>query len=442
VRLSELASTIGLPWRGKRVFYGWWIVGSAVLSQYAYSIQFNANYGVYVYTMGAEMGWSRTALSAVQSIGRIPEGIFGIALGPTVDRYGARWIVAIGALAMGLSLIALASIQELWQLYLYRGFLMSAGGVCVGGFASVTIANWFRVKRGRALAISSAGASLGNATLPLITAFMIAAVGWRESWAIQGVAIMLLAIPAVITFRRRPEDMGLRPDGLSAESMGTMSQRDQARERELASRDVSWTRAQALKTSAFWYTAVAYGVISMALTATNLHLFPFLEDLGFSPLLAAAGVSFRGGLAVITAPAWGLAIEYLPMRVAQVVPFMMQGAAVMMFFLFPTPAGIAIGLLLYGLGSGGGGILRESVWAYQFGRISLGAIRTAAYPIEALMSAIGPLAMGLAYDLTGSYSQAWVLLFFSFLIAIGLVQLARRPTPPGVAPSPDPTPTY
>ena len=48
MRLSELASAIGVPWRGKRVFYGWWIVGSAVLSQYAYSIQFNANYGVVV----------------------------------------------------------------------------------------------------------------------------------------------------------------------------------------------------------------------------------------------------------------------------------------------------------------------------------------------------------------------------------------------------------
>ena len=49
--------------------------------------------------------------------------------------------------------------------------------------------------------------------------------------------------------------------------------------------------------------------------------------------------------------------------------------------------------------------------------------------------AIGPLAMGLAYDVAGSYSQAWLLLFFSFLIAIGLVQLARRPTPPGQASS-------
>lgn len=243
--------------RRGRPFYGWWIVAAAVLSQYAYSIQFNANYGVYVYTMGAEMGWSRTALSAVQSVGRVPEGIFGVLLGPTVDRHGARWIVGIGALVMGFSLIALASVEELWQLYLYRGILMSAGGVCVGGFASVTVANWFRVKRGRALAISSAGASLGNATLPLITAFLIAARGWRESWAIQGIAIMVLAIPAVVTFRRRPEDVGLRPDGLSAEAMSSLSERQQAREREMARADVVWTRGHALGPSAFWYTAVA-----------------------------------------------------------------------------------------------------------------------------------------------------------------------------------------
>lgn len=413
-------------------------MAAAVLSQYAYSIQFNANYGVYVYTMGAEMGWSRTALSAVQSIGRVPEGIFGIVLGPIVDRHGARWIVGIGALVMGLSLVALATVQELWQLYLYRGILMSAGGVCVGGFASVTIVNWFRIKRGRALAISSAGGSLGNATLPLITALLIAARGWRASWAIQGIAIIVLSIPAVITFRRRPEDVGLRPDGLSAEAISTLSERQQVRERELARADVVWTRSQALRTSAFWYTALAYGVISMALTATNLHLFPFLEDLGYPAILAAAAVSFRGGLAVVTAPVWGFAIERLPMRVAQMLPFIMQGGAMLMFLLFPVPAGIAVALVLYGLGSGGG-ILRESVWAYLFGRISLGAVRTAAYPIESLMSAVGPLMMGIIYDVAGSYSQAWLLLFFTFVIAIGLVQLARRPMPPA---SLDPTPTY
>lgn len=140
-----------------------------MLAYYAFSITFNANYGVYIHTMGAEMGWSRTALSAVQSIGRIPEALVGVALGPTIDRHGARWIVGLGGLVMGGSLIALATIQDLWQLYLYRGVLMSVGGMCVGGFVSVTVSNWFRARRGRALGISNTGGSLGNATLPILT---------------------------------------------------------------------------------------------------------------------------------------------------------------------------------------------------------------------------------------------------------------------------------
>ena len=54
MQLPEIESTPSPPARRRGVFYGWWIVGAAVLSQYAYSIQFNANYGVYVYTMGAD----------------------------------------------------------------------------------------------------------------------------------------------------------------------------------------------------------------------------------------------------------------------------------------------------------------------------------------------------------------------------------------------------
>jgi len=418
--------------RTKRgVFYGWWIVGAGVLTQYAYSIVFNANYGVYVYAMGAEMGWSRTALSAVQSVGRIPEALVGVSLGPTIDRYGTRWIVAVGALAMGGSLIALSTIQNLWELYLYRGIIMSAGGMALGGFVTVTISNWFFAKRGRALGIVSAGASLGNATLPLLTAFLIELAGWRVSWVVQGILILVLAIPAVILFRRRPEDIGLRPDGVdptAAERPAT--ERESRVAREMAEKDIIWTRGDALRTSAFWFTAIAYGTSAMAQTATNLHLFPYFQDLGFPVMLAAAAVSFRGVLAVLMAPVWGIAVDRLPLRTVQIMPFALQGLSMMLYFLFPTPAGALAGVVLYGLGAGGGGVLRETIWAHFFGRISLGAVRTAAYPIESLMSAAGPLAMGATFDLFGSYTFGWIGLFITFVVAIALVQFARTPRPP------------
>jgi hypothetical protein len=181
---------------------------------------------------------------------------------------------------------------------------------------------------------------------------------------------------------------------------------------------------------------VAYGTTSMAQTATNLHLFPYLQDLGYPAMAAAAAVGFRGVLAVVMAPLWGIALEYLPLRLAQIVPFVLQGLSMLVFWLFPTPAGVIAGLVCYGLGAGGGSVLRESIWAYFFGRISLGAVRTAAYPVEAVMAAIGPLAMGATFDAFGSYASGWVGLFMAFVVAIGLVQLARRPHPSGAGITP------
>jgi MFS family permease len=373
------------------------------------------------------MGWSRTALSAVQSIGRVPEALLGVLLGPAVDRYGTRAIVIVGAITMAGSFFLLATITELWQLYLYRGIIMSAGGMGLGGFVSVTVANWFRVRRGRALGITSTGGSFGNATLPLLTTMLILQWGWRASWAIQGGLIFLLALPAAILFRRRPEDVGLLPDGATSGAELALSEREARRERELVAADVIWTRARALRTSAFWFTAVAYGTSAMAQTATNLHLFPYLQDMQFPAMLAAAAVSGRGVIAVLMAPVWGLAAERFPLRTVQVAPFVLQGVSMLVYFVFPSATGAIVGLVLYGLGAGGGGVLREAIWAYYFGRISLGTVRTAAFPVEALMGAIGPLAMAVIYDVLGSYSMGWLGLFIIFAVATALVRFARPP---------------
>ncbi len=49
--------------------------------------------------------------------------------------------------------------------------------------------------------------------------------------------------------------------------------------------------------------------------------------------------------------------------------------SMMLYFLFPRSAGALAGVVLYGLGAGGG-VLRETIWAHFFGRISPGVVRT------------------------------------------------------------------
>jgi len=159
--LPSAAALTASP-RTRGVFYGWWIVAAGIATQFAYSMQNNSTFGVFLYYMNAELGWSRTLLSAPQSLGQIPAAITAALVGPLVDRFGTRWFIGFGGLVLGGAFLALSTIQDPWQFYLYRGLLSSIGAVCVGGFIGVTISNWFVQKRGQVLGYMGMGGSLGT----------------------------------------------------------------------------------------------------------------------------------------------------------------------------------------------------------------------------------------------------------------------------------------
>src|SRR5262245_29119051 len=95
---------------------------------------------------------------------------------------------------------------------------------------TVTIARWFLRKRGRALAIASLGQGLSKVAIPLVTAVLFATIGWRHTWVVFGiVTLALVVLPAIVFLRRSPEDMGMKPDGISeaTDEMTSNTQRTQ-----------------------------------------------------------------------------------------------------------------------------------------------------------------------------------------------------------------------
>jgi len=235
--------------------------------------------------MGASMGWSRTSLAGVKTVGRLTEALVAPLLGPLIDRYGARWLMAAGGLVSGVSLMVVASVEELWQLYLYLGVLAPLGGVCLGGFvASVTVANWFVAKRGRAVGLVQMGMSFGTTALPLVTSGLIELWGWRGAWIALGAVNVALAIPAAVFVRRRPEDMGLLPDGAKATVpaiQGTSEVDRASRLREAVDADVVWTQREVLRSRLMWVLVLSWGFAQFAMASTTLHMVPFFQDLGY-----------------------------------------------------------------------------------------------------------------------------------------------------------------
>lgn len=301
--------------------------------------------------------------------------------------------------------------------------------MCLGGFIGVTVSNWFVARRGRALGFISMGSFMATGTMPLAAAFMIEHWGWRVAWLAMGALVVLLTVPAAIVFRRRPEDLGLSPDGIAPEvaARARVSDRERRRRARLLAADVPWTRGQLLRTPVFWIAVGAWGLSTMAVTGTNLHLVPYMQELGYPLVVAAGALSLRAGSAIFGSPVWGIVAERIPVNLAAAFQFSLEAAAMVLFLNWPTPLGLAAGLVVYGLGVAGNMVVLELLLADYFGRTSLGLVKSLAAALQLALGAMGPLLLGVLYDLSGSYELSWRMLFWGFVVAAGAIAFSRPP---------------
>lgn len=415
---------------GRPIYYGWYIVALAfVASMMSAGVQ-AYTLGVFLKPMTEDLGWTRTDLSLGQTIATVVTGLLAIVVGPVIDRRGGRALMVGGAIIGGLGFIALGQVHNLWQYYAVRGGLITVGSVGMGALVlNVAISNWFRRMRGRAVAIGAMGISLSALILPTVSTMLIESVGWRAAWAVLGVMIWALVIPAgAVIMRRRPEDFGLAPDGdpPSAAPRGSVLEPD----------DVLWTRRQAARTPALWMLILTFGVGSMGLGAMLVHLIPYLTDSGFSPAQAAGGFGMIGLAGLLSKPFWGLSLERFQTRLCAATDFLMFALSLVLILAIDGLAMMYLAIFVLGLAIGGVITVQEVVWANYFGRLTLGTVRSIGRPFTIVTSAGGPLFAAIAYDVGGSYRMAFTAFIFTYLAAAVLILLTPRPVaPPSTVPA-------
>ncbi|MFC2072529.1 MFS transporter [Chloroflexota bacterium] len=427
--INEVTATKG---RKPRYFYGWNIVGASFLAHLAYAEHFSSMLGFFFKPLQNEFGWSRTALSAVQTIARMTEALVAPIVGPLIDRYGPRVLMPIGAIIVGLAMLGITQITTIWQFYLLRGLVVAIGFTLLGSLVTgVAINNWFIRKRGRALAIASVGSNISNIIFVPITVFVIAASGWRMMFVIFAVVTWLVVlIPSAILMRRRPEDMGLHPDGIepdSAEARSNREEQDYHISKVTSASEPIWNRREVLKTGSFWLLAAALGINAMAFQGINLSLAPYIQDLGYGDAMLATVMTFRAIMMTVAFPIIGFLAERTHRVSIRVIPFVIQGAGVFFLLLARQPALLWLAVALYGLGVSGVHIIQEVVWANYFGRLSLGLVRSLAFLIAFGFGASGPIVINAVFDALGSYRPAFIVIIGLSIMSAFTMGVVRPP---------------
>ena len=409
-----------------RYYYGWNIVLASFLAHLAYAEQYSSTLGLFMRPLQNEFSWSRSQIAVVQTISRVLEALVAPFIGPIIDRFGTRSVIPVGAIIAGISLIATTFIDELWQFYLLRG-VAAAVGFSLMGFlvTSIAINNWFVKKRGRALAIVNTGSTLSNVILMPVCVYVISQSGWRSMFFVFAIITwVVVLIPSITWMRRRPEDMGLHPDGEDPQNALESS------ETNSEIREPVWTRIEAMKTSAFWLISMSFAVASFAFQGINISMAPYMQDLSYSDAIVASALFFRAIVMTIGLPIMGLIAEKAQYALVRLLPFALQGTGSLFLLFGENPIILFVGLAIYGLGVTGIGVTQEVIWANYFGRYSLGRVRSAGFVATFGAGATGPIFMNLVYDFLGSYKPALMLFLLFFFVASILIIFAHPPKPP------------
>ena len=334
--------------------------------------------------------------------------------------------MAAGGLISGAGFLLLGQAQNFWQFALFRWLLVSPGDSFMGSMVvNVSISRWFIRMRGRALALAGMGHGLAKVGMPLLAASLILQTGWRGAWAVFGLVTLGLVVgPALLFMRRRPEDMGLLPDGRSDDQHQTVA--GSARTHPTTIVDVTWSRREALRTPAFWLIVITFGVAHVGVTGLNLHVFSFVSDQGHPAMVAAFVMSTIAFMQFSTPMVWGLLAERWNLGKLVMAKFLIQAVGILWALSDPGVVALYAGFFLYGIGMGGTSILAEMIWANYFGRISLGTVRGMGSLLTSLFSAGGPPFFGLLFDYTESYYLSFSI-FIGMLFASALLSLFLRP---------------
>jgi sugar phosphate permease len=419
-----------------RYFYGWYIVGVGILVNIAGTFAFSSTLSIFLKPITEELNVSRGAFSLIRTFEIGVAALIVPLLGPWIDRHGGRGVLVLGVLMEGTGLLLSSLVQSFWQFVFVRCSLVIAGEALLGSWViNVTIAQWFVRKRGRAMGIANLGTGLAKLGIPLIAASLFALIGWRGTWAVFGIVAPLLVIaPALIFIRRRPEDMGLRPDGDPPHQKFDKSPATSAPPSSAQSRNLrperSWTRAEALRVPTFWLLVVTFGIASVGIAGLNLHIFSYVTDIGYSPLIAASFMSTIALTQLGSTLVWGVFADRFDIRKVSCIQFLIQGIGLIMAISSRQIHFTYVGFFLYGTGLAGSFVLREVIWANFFGRTSLGTVRGLSLFFSHLFAASGAPFFGFLHDRMGSYDLSFTIFSCALFTSAFLILLATPPQRP------------
>jgi len=401
----------------RRIFFGWYMVAASVVTNTIFSAAYFQGFGVLILPIERSFGWDRWVVSAAMSLRQLESGIVSPAVGFLLDRFSARKLIFWSAVISGVGFIGLSFTTGIVTFFLcFVVISLGASGVSHAVTWPVIISRWFRRNRGLATGLAVTGPIFGSPIVILNTQIE-AAYGWRVVLLGYGILVLVGVTLLSMLVRDRPEPYGWRPDGDPPEE-GASTERPTRS--SLRGTDGGLTLHAVLRTKEFWlFTSYLSGTFAVN-SAFQIHMIPyFQQDIGFTAAWAAVVMSIVFVISGIGRIGGGYLLDRMDYRVVLAVVAGMMGLALLYLQVVAVRKVWATlpFALMFGVSFGCLVPMRGAVGSIMFGTRAIGKVLGILQGGPIAAGVIGPLVMGMIFDLNGNYSAAiWGLIVVSALM--------------------------
>ena len=422
-------------------YYGWIVVGASSTVVFARMAPAITTLTVLIFPISHQLGWSRTLIAGSVSAGALASLVLSPVVGWAIDRFGARPVLVVSVLVLGVAMISLAwaTVPLTFYLAFAAGRVVFHTSAPIG--ASTVAARWFIRKRGRAIGMIFLFGAIGGVVFTMVASLVVESHGLKATWIAMGLVVLVFSVaPSLLLVAERPEDIGLLPDGEPPDStdaekgagaivpVGVPDSTATVLPRAQMTADTdSWTLGEAVRTKTFWLLVFMGFASFFVHTSIGVHMGAYFRDVGLGATSAALAVSLSWSVSAVGSLIWGWVTDRIDVRYAYSVMFLFQAGSTLYLIFVGGTLGVFLASGLFGIVSAGSNVVPSVIYANYFGRSSLGRIRGLGEVGVLLGQATGPVIAGILFDLRGGYSTIFTAFVVLALVCSLLVLKARAP---------------
>lgn len=400
-------------------FYGY-IVTAAGLGTFLLGVGTQSSiFGVFFMPLLTEFGWTRAETALAFTLLLIVQAILAVTMGWLTDRFGPRAVVTIFGSFLGICFLLLSQINTIWQFQLIYALVGGIGMSALVIPVMATVARWFVKRRGLMTGIVQTGTGIGGVIFAPLAGWLILTYGWRSSYIVLGIIVLVGVITSGLFLKRDPKDIGQLPDGMSEVAASGVNQQS------ANTQEAGLPFLKAIHTSQFWMIAGLYFSFGFNRSAFLTHIAAYVQDLGFSLVAGANVLAACTGASIIGRIGMGRVADTIGNRKVLMIGFAATALVLTWGLITRDLWGLFLFALVFGFGWGTQAVTRFAITSETFGLASLGVMMGILTLAEASAAGFGSYFGGYIFDAVNSYQPIFFIGIALSIIAILLSWLLK-----------------